>query len=468
MITMFDELMSDISELTNAQIDERLRAVEVQMRQLESEQALLVRFAEHRQVPADHDHRSINAYLRATLNCSSGEASRLRRVATTIDAIDGLGDTWANGHIGRCQVERFAALHGNRRVREQLVDMTPLLLEQAEHLPYREFDRCATQFVELADQDGAHDDRDDAIEHRDARVVEVGGSVDASANGGDAVTAAELTAIFDEFCDAEYRADTAARRAEFGDDAELHPLPRTNRQRRFDAFTTIFRTAHAATAGGNAGTPNRAEPMVNIVIDAATFAELLHARGLLADDGLLAELVDGDVPLRDRRCETASGAPVHPHDALRAALDGHVRRVVVDSASRVIDLGRSQRLFTGAAREAAKLLVTRCEHPGCDLPADWCEIDHSVGWAAGGRTDQANAGIECARHNVAKSTRRHRTKRGANGRNYTIRHDGTIMLPAGTRPPAFAAECDDDDDPAEAIRLTRIARARAATLRRTI
>ena len=73
---------------------------------------------------------------------------------------------------------------------------------------------------------------------------------------------------------------------------------------------------------------------------------------------------------------TASGTPLHPHDVLRAVLAGHVRRVVVDSQGVVIDMGRKTRLFTGAAREAAKLLVRRCDHAGCDLPEDFCEVDH--------------------------------------------------------------------------------------------
>lgn len=469
---MFEQLMTDISELSNAEIDQRLRDLEVQLRALQAEQAVLVRFAEHRQVPADHDHRSVNAYLRATLNCSSSEASRLRSVARAVDAVDGLGDTWAAGHVGRCQVDRFARLHGNRRVRDHLPDVVPLLLDDAEHLSYREFDLCVERFVAHADQDGAHDARDDAIEHRDAHVVELAGVLDVSANGGDPTTAAEVVAIFDQFCNAEYRADLASRRAEFGDRAELHPLPRTAGQRRFDAFIALARAAGASTATGKP-----CEPLVSLVVDAATFAELLHERGLLTDDGLLAELAGRGIPLRDRRCHTAAGTPVHPHDVLRAALEGHVRRVVVDSASRVIDLGRSQRLFTGAARDAAMLLVTHCEHPGCDLPADWCDVDHSVEWADGGRTDQANAGIECGRHNTAKTRRRWRTRRATDGRHFTIRADGTILLPAGARPPTFPDESDDDPaddpahdpahDPAEVIRLTRTARSRVAKLRRS-
>ena len=55
---------------------------------------------------------------------------------------------------------------------------------------------------------------------------------------------------------------------------------------------------------------------------------------------------------RTRRCSTLSGKPSDPHDALGAALIGHVRRVVFDSRGVVIDMGRTSRLFTGTARQA--------------------------------------------------------------------------------------------------------------------
>jgi hypothetical protein len=137
----------------------------------------------------------------------------------------------------------------------------------------------------------------------------------------------------------------------------------------------------------------------------------------------------------------------------------------------VIDMGRRQRLFTGAAREAAMLLVLRCDHPGCELPADWCDVDLAVVWATGGTTDQTNSGIECNTHNTTKTKRRWRTKRATNNRCYTIRPDGTIMLPVGARHPTFPNHPHDDGDDGAAHQdhciddveeLEQIARARLA------
>ena len=74
-----------------------------------------------------------------------------------------------------------------------------------------------------------------------------------------------------------------------------------------------------------------------------------------------------------------------------ALLAGHLRRVVCDSSGVVIDLGRRQRFFTGAARLAATLLHTRCVYTGCRVPVAKCQADHMQEWQHGGPTDQANA-----------------------------------------------------------------------------
>ena len=171
-------------------------------------------------------------------------------------------------------------------------------------------------------------------------------------------------------------------------------------------------------------------------------------------DTLAAELVNDPEAFRNRRCETSTGAKIHPIVALPAALTGHIRRVVVDSDGVVIDYGTKQRLFTGNARAAAMLLATTCAHPGCRTAARLCQVDHDIGWADGGTTDQRNAEIECGPHNRFKHRERWRTRRDNCGRIYTIRADGTIMLPVGERPPDLSID-----------EMNEAARARVAALR---
>jgi hypothetical protein len=147
---------------------------------------------------------------------------------------------------------------------------------------------------------------------------------------------------------------------------------------------------------------------------------------------------------------------VHPLLALRLAVGAYIRRVVVDAEGVVVDQGRKQRLFTGPAREAAKLLVRRCEHPGCNVPVRFADVDHLTEWFAGGRTNQRNSGIRCRSHNRFKHRERWRTRRDATGRRFSVRSDGTVVLPAGARPPDFTID-----------EMNQRARARLAELSRT-
>lgn len=218
-------------ELTGSELDERIPTNELERRRLDAEQAALNAVADQRRLFDGDGHRSMSAHLRATLNCSSGEASRLRGAARAVDRIDRLGEAWLTGRVGESQVAQFGMVHANRRVREQLAAMAPLLLEQAEQLPHRDFVACVRRFVQLADLDGAHDNRDDAIEQRSAGVVDVGGMLAVSAHGGDGITTAEMIAVFEAFCDREFQRDVETRRAEHGDDADGFELPRTARQR---------------------------------------------------------------------------------------------------------------------------------------------------------------------------------------------------------------------------------------------
>ena len=112
-------------------------------------------------------------------------------------------------------------------------------------------------------------------------------------------------------------------------------LDRTAAQRRFDALLAIF------TAAAGSGAVGRFDPLVNIIVDQTT---LEHHLARLA--GADPEPFD-PATVDERRCETSTGHQIDPNDMLAAALTGHVRRVVFDTAGVVIDLGRRARLFTG-------------------------------------------------------------------------------------------------------------------------
>ena len=106
-----------------------------------------------------------------------------------------------------------------------------------------------------------------------------------------------------------------------------------------------------------------------------------------------------------------------------------MRRIVIDGAGRVVDVGRRRRLFTRAAREAALLQAVldgtdgRCLWPGCGRRRR-CQIDHVEEWRNDGATDLLNAALLCGRHNRFKSNG-YCIVRDDDGRWHMYRPDGT-------------------------------------------
>jgi hypothetical protein len=485
-----DDIAGELIDATDAELDERVRALELLHRRVEAEVALTLATVEQRRLYLADGHRSMKGYLRATCNSSNPDIAAERRLATAANGVPGLADALQSGRIGVAQAAALARVYRNPRVRERLVEFAAMLLELAERYCYDDFVIALQRFEMLADIDGAHRDRDERIAGRSVHVTTVGGELHLDAQGGDPLVNDELQAIFRRFCEHEFRKDAAARRAEHGDDASGKPLARTQPQRSYDAFVDMLRRAHAHL-DADADAPAAPNPLVNLVVDHRTMGLVLADAGLAPTTSLsghpiepftglpahttgdlLNDLVADPDAFAHLHCETADGTPVHPHDVLRAVLAGHIRRVVVDAQGVLIDMGRKSRLFTGPAREAAKLLVRRCDHAGCDLPEDFCEVDHVVEWVDQGTTDQINAGVPCGHHNREKHRRKFTRRRSIHGQSYTIRPDGTIILPVGARPPTFPDEGDEDpaDDAAENVieiaRQTRRARARLRALRR--
>jgi 5-methylcytosine-specific restriction endonuclease McrA len=72
---------------------------------------------------------------------------------------------------------------------------------------------------------------------------------------------------------------------------------------------------------------------------------------------------------------------------------------VFDSPSEVIDVGKRQRFFTGALRHAIEIRDRHCQHDDCDVPAEYCQVDHKVPYTDGGETTEANGRLHCGVHN---------------------------------------------------------------------
>ena len=334
-------------------------------------------------------HRSVHGWIKALTNCSSTEASHFTQLGKLIHDIPDCGQELHAGRLGVAHATEVVRAHRNPRCGDQLADVSGPLLEHAANpnLPFADFKLVVKRWVLMADADGAYKDRVTAHEGRDASLHESEEGVHLRADGGTAAVSAEMAEIFERFRTAEFLTDWETAVAEHGASASAAHMARTDTQRRFDALVAIFRSA--ASAPLDARLP---EPTVNVVVDQQTFEEHLSRLLGRSPDGFDRwALVD---PLK-RRCETTNGTLVHPDDILAAALIGHVRRVVIDSAGTLIDLGRRQRLFTGAAREAVMLHAKRCIWPGCDIAAGQCQADHLNPFATAGPTAPTNGAPLC-------------------------------------------------------------------------
>ena len=443
---MLATVVDTLRDLDDSALTDRFRRLELERRRIDAEMAAVVAEGQRRSIHVVDHHHSMTGWLKANANYSAAQCNRLRRLAKLVDDLPDAGDALHAGHIGTAQADELARVRSNPRCGHLLTESIDVVLEQAEQLNFDDARTCLRRWEILADLDGAHAEREADVANRTATVVELDGSLHLRASGGDALATAEMVAIFDAELEREFRADVAERTQLHGPDAPSSLLPRTDAQRRYDALQAIFRKSVIAPADGRSPTP-----LVNVVVDQRTHEEALAAHGLVPWPDDLAQL-----DLSRRRCETDSGINLLPDDVVRASLQGHVRRVVMNSAGVVIEMGRKQRLFTGAAREAAKLMATSCDHPGCGVAATFAQVDHVTEWSDQGTTDPENSSIACQRHNPTKHTH-YRVKR--TGRGYVIYHrrDGTPMLAAGRRHP--------DELPPDERQLTELARERARALR---
>ena len=413
-------LGEDIDGLDARESAVRLGDVERTIRKLEAVAATIVASVDRRELFSEDGHASVRGWVKASIRVSDATVTERVRTARLCRAVPQCHRELAAGRLGVDQVRVLARAHANPRCGDQLGSVIDPLLDLAETATHEVFARGVRQWERLADADGAHRDHDAAHAGRRARMAMVGDEGFLDARMGAAQYAA-LKEVLDRFTQAEFDAEWDDLKSRLGDDACPGMMDRTDGQRRADALAAIFQRAASAVPGAK-----DPEPVVNILVDQDVFEAQLEA--ML--NGEPARFNADD--LAHQRCRTTTGVDLDPADAVVAALIGHIRRVVVGSDGRIIDLGRRSRIFTGGARQVAILQAAldgdgRCIWPGCGR--HHCQIDHTTGWTDGGSTHPHNAGPVCGRHNRFK-TRGYRTWRAPNGVWHTFRPDGTEIQAA--------------------------------------
>lgn len=360
-------------------------------------------------VYAEDAHASAKVMTRHCARLSPGAAAARERGARMAQALPEVHDALARGVLGIDYFDLLARVWANHRVRDHMDAAQGWFLRIAARLPYRDFEIEVRTWERHADADGPEPANSRNHHNRDVRLAQ--DPVDLGwqwAGGCGAMQGAQMSEILEHYISAERLADWEKARAERGEAATANDLARTEAQRRADAIWQVFQDA--------AANPGSACPDIvhNIVWDADTIGELARRFG-----GASPAPLDPTTSV----CRTLDGVALDPTEAFASVFVDKLRRVVVDAAGVVIDLGRARR-FTGGARLAVQLADSHCPWPGCDVPASACEIDHSIDHARGGETHPHNGGPFCGRHN------RHKQKgfavwRDPSGVWHTYRPDGS-------------------------------------------
>jgi hypothetical protein len=96
--------------------------------------------------------------------------------------------------------------------------------------------------------------------------------------------------------------------------------------------------------------------------------------------------------------EMEHSLPVSAKTIERLACDSSIARVLLDSESVVIDVGRSKRVVSEAGRRALAARDGHCRWPGCDRPPSRSAAHHVIHWFHGGGSGLDNLILLCHRH----------------------------------------------------------------------
>lgn len=432
------DVMNEFSKLGGAQRDDVFMNVEREIRRLHAVRSTMIAAVASNSSFVDDGHHSPTHWLQAVANCARSTAARQVNMAAMLLELPGAALAASQGDIGDDQLRLLLKLFLNQRGRQALAESESeaMLVGYAVSLTLRDFARVCERWLAHVDPDGNIRDHELSRQARRVTNAQVGAGHVLTAQG-DALSGDIITRILDEQARVELDRDRADLVAAYGDSANQHPLARTARQRRYDALLSIVLKG-APAASSPAGF---ADPLVNIVTNVETLNAVVQSHfGSLGPP--MANPPMTHPPATSERmwlCQTVSGVPLAPADLLVAVLLGQIRRVVVDSVGRVIDLGRRSRLFTGGAREAVLLGGGRCCWPGCDRVGD--QIDHVAPWArAGGFTVPKNGAPMCGAHNRYKHSAQTTVVREVDGWRHH-RSDGSEIAPRTTQLLSGRAAC---------------------------
>ncbi|MDP9983155.1 hypothetical protein J2W14_002568 [Pseudarthrobacter oxydans] len=162
--------------------------------------------------------------------------------------------------------------------------------------------------------------------------------------------------------------------------------------------------AKVALAAGTLPAAGGLRPQVMVTID---YRDLLTR--LVHGDGTSDGPTDGDVqgtaggPFRPGATPEHTGnllftGPVTASTVRKIACDADIIPVLLGTEGRILDIGRTSRVFPPHIRKALTARDQGCAFPGCTIPAPWCEAHHIDYWSRGGTTGTEKGVLLCSHH----------------------------------------------------------------------
>jgi hypothetical protein len=292
---------------------------------------------------------STQAWIRSTCRTSGTEASRRVRLARA--SREALGDPVCLLASGAITYEHLQVIdRGTRRLNpEQRKDAVQILATLAEATPVSDVYAAAQHLAQTIDPDGTLADAEQQFDRRHLTMAPLLDGMTSITGLLDTESAAVMDAALQPFVTPDGPGDN-----------------RSNAQRRADGLIQVLASACDARRVPQAGGER---PHLAVVVNAKGQAHLSPRREAL-----------------------------HPLAVARIACDAQLTPLILDPSDVVVDLGRTQRLFSTQQR---KLLAARdggCRWPGCHRPPAHTDAHHVIAWHEGGHSDVTNALLLCRFH----------------------------------------------------------------------
>ncbi|MGH3322408.1 MAG: DUF222 domain-containing protein [Streptosporangiaceae bacterium] len=372
---------------------------------------------------------STSAWLRQACGMRSGRAAERTALARQLRRLPEVAKRFAAGDLGYGSTAAIA--HTTKHLSADNAEKAePILTDLAERASVDEVAKAGGHLRRVLDPDGSLGDDDKGFDRRWFSLADL-------SDGG-----SHVEGVLDPELTARLKASLDPLATPAGADDG-----RSQAQRNADALDTVIcgnQLTHmtvivdleALLAGGHRPAwlgptrqPISAEDARRIAANAGLSRLVAGPPGLDTDaSGSLDGQADpGPGQPTDSRQATTPGrwTPECAEAARHAAADaiGHLcgpqaARLLCGPPSLTLDVGRENRLVTGAIRRALEHAYPTCAVDGCDIPAHLCEADHITGWTLGGRTSVRDMALACGFHNKWKARHPDRVHitRGHDGR----------------------------------------------------